>query len=268
MLVRIHDAVLERADRGAPVLAGVSCDIHAGEFVVLVGANGAGKSTFARAIAGLIELDAGIIHEAPGLRIGFVHQDPWSQVVGTTVADDVAFSLAAAGLQRHEIADRVAQSLETLGILDVAWRDPATLSGGQLQRVAIAGVLAAQPGLLILDEPTSYLDGAARSDLLVRVQQMTTRGVGVVWITQRADELAAATRVVGMEHGRIVYDGSPWELVQDPHAAARLGIGRPAVTTCAERLRNAGAFEGALPLSMRDLGECLGIEQATTGGPA
>ncbi len=257
MLVRVNDAYRARPGGGAPLLAGVNLTIEAGEWVGLLGTNGAGKSTLARVIAGLIDVDRGSVAVREGVRCSLVPQDPWAQIIAGRVADDVAFAVSALGLAPGEVEQRVTHALQQMGIVDLAWRDPASLSGGQLQRVAIAGALATQPHLLIMDEPTAFLDAAARFELRARVAELTAQGMAVMWITQRADELPWMTRVVGLEQGQVIAECSPWELAQDANAATRLGIGEPAATRCARRLRDAGVLSGALPMDVDGLLEMI-----------
>lgn len=260
MLVRVDDAYLGSPDGGSPLLAGVSVAISAGEWVGLVGTNGSGKSTLARVIAGLVDLDHGAVHVGVDVRCSMVPQDPWSQVIASRVADDIAFAVSSLGLQAGEVEQRVMHALAQMGISDLAWRDPTTLSGGQLQRVAIAGAIAAQPQLLIMDEPTAFLDSAARTELRSCMLGLLAQGIAVLWITQRAEELAWIHRVIGMEQGSVIVECGPWELAQDADACTRLGIGEPAVTRLARRLREAGVVRGALPLDMSGLLEVLSAQ--------
>jgi len=229
-----------RADH-APIVHGMTLSIARGELVALVGPNGAGKSTLARLIAGLLEPTGGSIAFAGSAARAMVLQDPAAQLVGETVAGDVAFGLELAGLAPDDIAARTARALEMVGIAHLSGRDPRELSGGEQQRVAIAGAVARAPDLLILDEPTSLLDGEARARVAgVIGDTMRTAGCTGIWVTQEADELAICSRVIALDAGEVVFDGAPADLYRDPTFAGALGIGVPSPVLLARALARAG----------------------------
>ena len=208
-------------DRGTSwALDGVSLTVHAGERLCLVGPNGSGKSTLARLIAGLTAPDGGEVtllgqrvHEAgPNADayraarrgIGMVFQNPEDQLVTTVLEDDVAFGLENLGLERGLIGERIVDSLQAVGLANLRQSDPTRMSGGQQQRAAIAGMLAMNPAMLVLDEPTAMLDESARAEVMRILDDLQARGTTIVHVTHHPDETVHADRIVRMEAGRIV----------------------------------------------------------------
>ncbi len=232
--------VSPQADGGAPagerqpVLDGASLDVAPGELVCLVGPNGAGKSTLARALCGTVRLDSGSVlldGKAATLAelhwaVGFVRQDPESQLVAPVVFDEVAFGPCSLGLPEAEIRSRVTKVLAACGLAGFEGRAVSELSGGELQRVALAGVLAMRPVYLALDEVTSQLDASARTDVRAIVRRAVSGGVGVLLVTHDVEEMAAADRVVLMADGRISWAGTPGEFFGDAEVVRRAGLGR------------------------------------------
>ena len=206
-------------------LDGVSLTIRQGESICLTGTNGSGKSTLARLIAGLAAPDDGTVNllglrvfdgapDADAYRsarrgIGAVFQNPADQIVTTVVADDVAFGPENLGVAPASIGGRVADALETVGLESSADADPTRMSGGQQQRLAIGGMIAMHPRLLVLDEPTAMLDEAARADVMATLARLHAAGTTIVHVTHHPDETRAADRVIRLESGRIVADGRP-----------------------------------------------------------
>ena len=208
-------------DRGTSwALDGVSLTVHAGERLCLVGPNGSGKSTLARLIAGLTAPDGGEVtllgqrvHEAgPNADayraarhgIGMVFQNPEDQLVTTVLEDDVAFGPENLGLERELIGERIVDSLQAVGLANLRQSDPTRMSGGQQQRAAIAGMLAMNPAMLVLDEPTAMLDESARAEVMRILDDLQARGTTIVHVTHHPDETVHADRIVRMEAGRIV----------------------------------------------------------------
>ena len=232
--------VSPQADGGAPagerqpVFDGASLDVAPGELVCLVGPNGAGKSTLARALCGTVQLDSGsVLLDGKGATsaelhraVGFVRQDPESQLVAPVVFDEVAFGPCSLGLPEAEIRSRVTKVLAACGLAGFEGRAVSELSGGELQRVALAGVLAMRPGYLALDELTSQLDASARTDVRAIVRRAVSEGVGVLLVTHDVEEMAAADRVALMADGRIAWAGTPGEFFGDAEVVRRAGLGR------------------------------------------
>ena len=213
--------------RQVHALRGVNLTIDRGEFVAIIGPNGSGKSTLARHFNGLLLPTAGqvwvdgLLTADPAYlpairqRIGMVFQNPDNQLVASTVEEDVAFGPENLALPSDEIRRRVDEALASVGLTDYATHPPHMLSGGQKQKVAIAGALATRPDCIVFDEPNSMLDPPGREQVLNTVRRLNDEGMTIVLITQSMDEAAVARRIVVMNAGVIVLDGSP-ELVFAP----------------------------------------------------
>lgn len=215
----------DEQERRAPALAGVSAVVAPGELVALIGRNGSGKSTLARVLCGAQALDTGTvrvtragaapIEDADGIRrlVGLVGQNPHDQAVSTEVLDEVAFGPRNLGLDEGEVRRRVERALAAAGIEGLAGRQVASLSGGELQRLALAGILAMQPEYLVLDEVTAQLDSACRPALRRLFRALAEGGAGVALVTHDPIEVLACDRVVALDGGRVVWEGSPRELL-------------------------------------------------------
>jgi energy-coupling factor transport system ATP-binding protein len=206
-------------------LANVTFELRAGEYVGVVGPNGGGKSTLLRLINGLLRADSGDVRVGgldpatePYLvrrRVGMLFQNPENGLVAPFVEDDVAFGLENLGVEREEMRERVREAIRAVGLDGYERREPHTLSGGEKQRVALAGLLALDPEVLLLDEPTSMLDAAGQREILERLEEL--RGARtVVHVTHHLDELLDADRVLVLNAGKLVADVSPERLVSDP----------------------------------------------------
>ncbi|HYL22373.1 MAG TPA: ABC transporter ATP-binding protein [Gemmatimonadales bacterium] len=221
----------------APALEDVSLEVNGGEVVALVGCVGAGASTLLlvagdlapRVVGGRIE--GRVTLEGQGPR-GIVLPTPWTQLSGMafTVWDEVAFGPANLGLPWDEIARLVDHAVSRLGLEDLASRDPTTLSGGELQRVIVAGILAMRPTLLLLDEPTAELDPVGARSLWELVRTLASEGTAIIVATSEVDALpAVADRVVWLERGRVAATGPAALLASDPLVVANLGTSVAAV---------------------------------------
>ncbi len=199
--------------RGTPVLRDCSLAVPTGEFWMLLGTNGSGKSTLLKLLAGLLVPQAGVIKPLP--RVGFVFQNPDHQLVMPTVGADVAFGLAGERLTATQTRQRVADALDAVNLLSLIRRPIYALSGGQKQRVAIAGALARQCEILLLDEPTALLDPDSQLELVAQVQRLVKeRGLTALWVTHRLDELEYCDGAFLLEQGRVVDQGDPLRLRQ------------------------------------------------------
>jgi len=219
-------------------LCNVGFNIERGERVVLLGANGSGKSTLAKLANGLLlPTDGQVVVDGISswqhdylleLRknVGLVTQDPDNQIVSTTVFDEVAFGPQNLGWKPKRIYETVSQSLEHVGLSEdvYAGRDPNSLSGGEKQRVVIAALLAMQPNYLVLDEPTSMLDPAARMQVLKAIASAAKRGQGILHITHRLEEAVKADRVLILYRGRLCYNGKPEDILGNKEALIRFGL--------------------------------------------
>ncbi len=243
-------------------LAGVDLDIHAGEFVLLGGASGSGKSTLCRLLNGLIphlrggELAGAVVvagHPIATTRphvmsssVGLLLQRTEAQSVATTVSRDIAWGLAAQGVSRGIIEERVRETATLLGLTHLLQRAPHTLSGGELQRVALAGVLALQPRLLVLDEPFAFLDAPAAAQLRTILSDLHRRGITVIVAEHRMDQVVAlATRMVVLQAGRVVADAAPREILK--HDLTPWSLEAPALVQLARAIQ-----PDAVPLTLEE----------------
>jgi energy-coupling factor transport system ATP-binding protein len=184
-------------------------------------------------------------------KVALVFQNPDDQIVASIVEDDVAFGPENLGLPSEEIRSRVARSLELVGLADMRRRGSYSLSGGQKQRLALAGALAMKPDALILDESTSMLDPEGRSSFLECLRELNERGMTIIQITHRMEELIHVSRVVALESGRVAWEGTPgafWE-----GNAGGLGFETPRELALLRGLRS----EGFVPAGVRPVADEL-----------
>ncbi|NLW17331.1 MAG: energy-coupling factor transporter ATPase [Firmicutes bacterium] len=234
-------------------LQDVSLSIEPGEFVAIVGRNGSGKSTLAKLINAILTPTSGEVwvdgistkDETSIFAIrqiaGMVFQNPDNQIVATIVEEDVAFGPENLGVPPAEIRQRVDEALRLVRMSDYALHPPHMLSGGQKQRVAIAGDLAMHPKILILDESTAMLDPIGRKEVIETALRLNReRGMTVVLITHHMDEAVLADRVIVLDRGRIVLDGSNREVFKQVDLLRELGLDVPQVTSLAQLLREQG----------------------------
>jgi len=202
-----------RWPKGEQVLKSCSLEVPKGEFWMLLGANGSGKSTLLRLLAQLLTPQAGeirILHP-----VGFVFQNPDHQLVMPTVGADVAFGLVEEKLPPAQVRQRVKEALSAVNLLELQRRPIYALSGGQKQRVAIAGAIARQCEVLLLDEPTALLDPDSQLDLVAQVQNLVkSRGLTALWVTHRLEELNYCDGAFLLEQGSLVDQGEPKRLKQ------------------------------------------------------
>ena len=238
---------------GHEALRGVTLSIGAGEFVAVLGANGSGKSTLARHLNALLLPSEGHCRvrgmdtRDEALRwdirqeVSMVFQNPDNQLIAAVVADDVAFGPENLGVPPAEIRRRVADALALVGMERYAQAAPHLLSGGQKQRIAIAGAIAMQTHALVLDEPTAMLDPRGRSEVLSAVEKLhDEQGMTIVYITHFMEEAIAADRIVLMEAGQVVMDGTPREIFSQSERVRALGLDVPLAADLAARLRRGG----------------------------
>ena len=261
--VRLAHVTLRYGDSVA--LDDVTLEVCRGERVCVLGANGSGKSTLASVICGLLAPDEGDVELAghavctggmPDLaayrdarrQLGLVFQNPDDQIVTSVVADDVAFGPENLGVPRDEIAARVARELRRVAMEKYAHADPSRLSGGQRQRVCIAGALAMEPAVLVLDEPSSLLDVRGRAAIMRVMGRLAAAGATLVHVTHFMDEALAADRVIVMQHGHVALEGTPAEVFASKNAQVieALGLEMPFEARLAAALRQAEAASDAV----------------------
>lgn len=258
--VRLDHVTLRYGDSVA--LDDVTLEVCRGERVCVLGANGSGKSTLASVICGLLAPDEGDVELAghavctggvPDLaayrdarrQLGLVFQNPDDQIVTSVVADDVAFGPENLGVPRAQIATRVARELRRVAMEKYAHADPSRLSGGQRQRVCIAGALAMEPAVLVLDEPSSLLDVRGRAAIMRVMGRLAAAGATLVHVTHFMDEALVADRVVVMQRGHVALEGTPDEVFATKNAQVieALGLEMPFGARLAAALR-ADAADG------------------------
>lgn len=242
-----------RDGSGEEAVKGVTLSIEEGSFVALVGHNGSGKSTLARLLNGLLTPTNGQV-TVYGVdtrdedrifdvrsRVGMVFQNPDNQMIATNVADDIAFGPENLGVEREEIIRRVDWALSKVGMLEYKNGTPFKLSGGQKQRLAIAGVLAIKPRVMVLDEATAMLDPKGRDEVMAVTRQLNRdEGMTVVHITHYMDEALGADRLIVMNDGAIAADGSPKEVFAQYGLLRKIKLGVPFATNVAVALHSAG----------------------------
>lgn len=241
----------------SPALRSLSVDICEGEYVAVLGHNGSGKSTFAKLLNLILEPTCGSLTvggldlTSPDLKdedilelrrnVGMVFQNPDNQLVATVVEQDVAFGLENLGVAREELRERVDDALRKVGMSAFAGHEPHRLSGGQKQRVAIAGVLAMRPKCVIFDESTAMLDPGGRREVLDTIRMLNrTLGMTVLNITHYMNEAAQADRVIVINDGRLLMDGTPDEVFSKRDVLLAVGLEVPQCTELVCRLREAG----------------------------
>jgi energy-coupling factor transport system ATP-binding protein len=258
-LPQLH--MLTGASKPVAALQGVSLEVEQGEYLVVLGHNGSGKSTLARHCNALLIPDSGHVF-VNGLdtsdmanrrrirdTVGMIFQNPDNQIIATVVEDDVAWALTIRNFSRTLIHERVEYAMEAVGITDLREVAPHLLSGGQRQRLAIAGVLALRPQCIVADEATAQLDPLSRREIVGLLHQLNREhGLTIIHVTHMLEEAALAQRVVVMEQGRIVMEGTPARIFADQERLRQLKLVIPEPVQLATRLREAG-----LPISQEAL---------------
>jgi energy-coupling factor transport system ATP-binding protein len=246
---KLHHTFTAADGTTVPALAGVDLAIEAGEYLVILGHNGSGKSTLAKHLNALLLPTQGDVwvkgwntrdaehHRAIRATVGMVFQTPDNQIVATIVEEDVAFGPENLGVPRREMLERVEWALTQVDMLPHRHRAPHLLSGGQKQRICIAGVLAMQPAVLVLDESTAMLDPQGRREVLATAHRLNReQGVTVVAITHFMREAIDADRVIVMAGGRIALEGTPHAVFSQPDRLRQLQLDVPPVAELAHRL--------------------------------
>ncbi len=264
---RDEDENIEEVDRA---IDNLDVDIEKGSFVAVLGHNGSGKSTFAKHINGILTPTEGTVWVS-GMdtadeesvweirkRAGMVFQNPDNQIIGNVVEEDVGFGPENIGLPTDEIWRRVDESLEAVGMTAYRYKSPNKLSGGQKQRVAIAGVMAMRPECIVLDEPTAMLDPNGRKEVIRTVRELNQKeGITVLLITHYMEEVISADRVIVMDDGKLVMDGTPREIFSNVERLKSYRLDVPQVTELAWELRKAGLDIPAGILCQEELMEHL-----------
>lgn len=231
----------------------VSMEVKKGEFLVILGHNGSGKSTMAKHMNALLLPSGGKMY-VDGLdtsdienlwevrrRAGMVFQNPDNQLVATIVEEDVAFGPENLGVDPKEIRERVDDSLKAVGMYEYRKHAPHLLSGGQKQRIAIAGILAMRPKCIVLDEPTAMLDPSGRNEVMKTIKEVNKKfGITIILITHYMDEAAQADRIIVMDKGEKVMEGVPSGIFSQVEKIKSIGLDVPQVTELAYELQKEG----------------------------
>jgi energy-coupling factor transporter ATPase len=237
-----------------PALKNVSLQIGEGETIAIIGHNGSGKSTLVKLLAAILHPTQGeiLVDDMPTTanderlwiirqRVGIVFQNPDDQLVANTVIDDIAFGPENLGLPRHEINERINEAMALLDLESYASMAISELSVGQKQRVAIAGVLAMRPRYLLLDEPTTMISGQTARHLLATVHRLAReQGITVIHITHFMHEVIDFQRVIVMDAGQVIMDGTPVEVFARADQLQAVGLDVPMATRLGQRLRQRG----------------------------
>lgn len=252
-----------------PALRNIDLHVDRGEWVVITGANGSGKSSLIRLLNGLLQPSEGTVNVA-GLNLNdpshretvkqhvqIVFQNPDAQTIGTNPAEDVSFGLENRGIDRHEMQTRIERVLRQVDLLHKLFADVSTLSGGQKQRLAVASCWALEPDCLIFDEATSMLDPVGRKQIYSIARSLHERGITIIWVTQRLQELVEAERILVLEAGRILFDGDARRLFYDSNIPDRLDWDNPSIVTIGRMLHEQGFSREELPLTEAELGDIL-----------
>ena len=245
---------------------GVDLDVKKGDFVAILGHNGSGKSTLAKQINALLVPTEGTLY-VDGMdtkdpekvwdirqSAGMVFQNPDNQIIGSVVDEDVGFGPENMGIPTKEIWERVEESLRSVGMWEYRHSSPNKLSGGQKQRVAIAGVGAMHPKCIVLDEPTAMLDPVGRKDVIRTVRALNmVEDVTVILITHYMEEVIYADKVIVMDDGKVVMQGTPGEIFSQVDTLKKYRLDVPQVTLLAHELKKAGLDLPAGILSIEEL---------------
>ncbi len=254
-------------DLPVSVLDGITLAVERGSFTAVLGHNGSGKSTMAKLLNGLNKPSEGTVtvngmdtsdekHEFDIRKtVGLVFQNPDNQIVASIVEEDVAFGPENLGVEPKEIRQRVDDALTAVDMYEYRTHAPFKLSGGQKQRVAIAGILAMQPECIVLDEPTAMLDPRGRREVIETVRRLNReKGMTIVLITHYMDEAALADRVVVMDGGKIILDGTPMQVFSHTDELKAVGLDVPQPTELVTLLKKDGVD---IDTDVLDVDQCV-----------
>lgn len=263
-MIQLNDITFSYKEQAPRVLNHINLTLNPSQFVAIIGHNGCGKSTLARHLNAILLPTSGqVLVEgfdtvdeenllAIRQRVGMVFQNPDNQIVSTVVEEDVAFALENMGVPSEQIRQRVDWALQAVNMSKYKLHSTYHLSGGQKQRVAIAGVLAMRPQYIVLDEPTAMLDPKGRAQVLKTLMNLKKElGLSVVLITHYMDEAAQADRVIVMDKGQVVMDGSPKQVFAKEKELVSLGLSVPDSTQLYFSLKGRGI----------DLGDVITTEE-------
>lgn len=252
--IKVENLKYRYPDTEKLALDGITCDIKPGEFIGVIGRNGSGKSTFCQALLGLVPnffrgaYGGKVLVDDVEVRnvevdelcqkVGMVFQNPFNQVTGSklTVYEEIAFGLENFGIPRDEMKKRIDDSLELLDIAKYRDRAPFDLSGGQMQRMAIASIIAMQPEVIVLDEPTSQLDPQGSEEVFKAVAKLSQKGITVIMVEHKIEKIAAySDRIMLLDDGKLVDINTPQEIFSRDDLMEH-GVAAPAYTRICKEL--------------------------------
>lgn len=251
------------------VLKNINLKINKGEFISIIGKNGSGKSTLGRLISFLLEPTSGEIfidgkkvkNEIDYLelrkRIGMVFQNPDNQIVSQIVEEDIAFGLENLNYDEETIKRKVEEVLLEVDLLEERRFPPHFLSGGQRQKLAIAGILVMEPEYIVLDEPTSLLDPKGRGDVIRLITRLNKKGITIILITHRMEEAMLGDKIFVLNNGEIVMEGEPEEIFTKVEFLREIGLSVPPLTYLSYLLKNEGMPIEVKLWNLKDLKEEL-----------
>lgn len=269
-IIEIKNLSFQYEGSSKKVLKNLNIDIKEGEFICVLGHNGSGKSTLAKLInAQYIPTEGDILVGNMNTKdddnlwnireiCGMVFQNPDNQLVATIVEEDVAFGPENLGIPREELRKRVDECLELVGMSEYKRHSPALLSGGQKQRIAIAGILAMNPKCLLMDEPTAMLDPQGRKDILDTVLKLREMGKTIIHITHYMEECVNADRIIVINEGNVVLEGTPREVFSNVVQMKEIGLDVPEPTEISYLLNKSNINVRADVLTVDELVEALG----------
>ena len=268
-IIEIKNLSFQYEGSSKKVLKNLNIDIKEGEFICVLGHNGSGKSTLAKLInAQYIPTEGDILVGNMNTKdddnlwniremCGMVFQNPDNQLVATIVEEDVAFGPENLGVPREELRKRVDECLELVGMSEYKRHSPALLSGGQKQRIAIAGILAMNPKCLLMDEPTAMLDPQGRKDILNTVLKLREMGKTIIHITHYMEECVNADRIIVINEGNVVLEGTPREVFSNVEQMKEIGLDVPEPTEISYLLNKSNINVRADVLTVDELVEAL-----------
>lgn len=249
---------------------GVDLNIKKGEFLVVLGHNGSGKSTLSKHMNALLIPSDGSVYVSDmdtrddkniwkiRNKAGMVFQNPDNQLVATIVEEDVAFGPENLGIQPNEIRTRVDDALKSVNMYEFRKQAPHLLSGGQKQRIAIAGILAMRPECIVFDEPTAMLDPSGRKEVINTIKDLNSNhGITIVLITHYMEEAVEADRIVVMDKGKIVMEGSPRQIFSNVPVMKEIGLDVPQMTELSYELKNKGVNISSDILTINEMVDAL-----------
>ena len=235
------------------VIDDINLTISEGKYVSIVGHNGCGKTTLSKLLIGLYQpkngrvlLNGKDINERSNSKLknkmSLVFQNPDNQFIGATVEDDIAFGLENRSFDPLLMKDTIIKFADAVGMKDFLTKEPSLLSGGQKQRVAIAGALALNPEILILDEATSMLDPKGKKEILALIQTLKKQrpNLTVISITHDIEEAYLSDEIVVLAHGKVIYQGKPHDMLNQKEQLKSIGLGMPFYFTIKDALNDAG----------------------------